>query len=592
VPAEIRACLRPPGTTTSGSSYDGDVEDGIRTLATADPDADPFHEDYRALTWMHGEGNPDAMGKARTLLSLAKGGRPGAITAWHEYLLNGQDDANAIHTMQRALADPPAGADPEGGIYEGAAEREVRRATLAAEVVNFPTVQDAPQAPDDARYLPDEFWDAHECFTGLKARALASGLSPDALLGVIMARLAAVSWGVTFDAEMGPSPLNLAVGIYGKSGQGKSRVISARRHVVLALSPDRDNLNPSSGEGMADTYFDTISVMAPKLNKDGDVEMAPANIKVQLYHDAMFAVPEVEALNELRGRGGSILWPVIRQAWSGEGMGQAGTRSGGNRRIVPEGSYSWGLVVGVQPAKSADLVSDTGTGTAQRFLWFSGRNRFAGHDARPEVADITRLSPFTWKQAANPEQAMLNGDTDTSDPAKYGAYLPNGGQDIPVSAEVRAEMSRIYRETQAADEFGTDDDGDSHRVLRRLKVAALLSIIARYFQIEAWAWHWAGVVLDASDAGRDALVEHGQRIERQRAIDQGRIDAYRHGGRLNAGNDQVVAHAAIVRAMHAKLARNPSATKRDLHQAAAGKHRKAHADHCTMETMVAEARAA
>ena len=165
----------------------------------------------------------------------------------------------------------------------------------------------------------------------------------------------------------------------------------------------------------------------------------------------------------------------------------------------------------------------------------------------------------------------------------------NAGQ---LTAEVRAEMGRIYKETQAADEFGADDDGDSHRVLRRLKVAALLSIIAGTFEIEAWAWYWAGVVLDASDAGRDALIEHGQRIERQRAIDQGRLDAYRHGGRLNAGNDQVVAHAAIVRAMQAKLEKNPAATDRDLHRAAAGKHRKAHGDHCMMSVMAAEARAA
>jgi hypothetical protein len=98
-----------------------------------------------------------------------------------------------------------------------------------------------------------------------------------------------------------------------------------------------------------------------------------------------------------------------------------------------------------------------------------------------------RLSPFTWKQATDPEHAMLNDDTDTSDPVKYGAYLANGRQDIRSQRRSAPRWAAFTGETQAADEFGADDDGDSHRVLRRLKVAALLSIIAGTFEIEAWA---------------------------------------------------------------------------------------------------------
>ena len=212
--------------------------------------------------------------------------------------------------------------------------------------------------------LPESFWTARPVFTHIRQAAHSRMLSAFAVLGCVLARVAALTPpSYKLPPTVGaPSTLAVYIAVTGTPGSGKSTAKSEAKQ-LLPCDDERivDDLALGSGEGLIDSFFTTVDEM---------VDGKRVRQKRQTKHGAFFYLDEGQALLELGTRKGATLLPVLRTAWTGQTSGNANA-STETKRHIGEGRYVIGLVVAFQPAMAAGLLADGDGGTPQRFEWCS-----------------------------------------------------------------------------------------------------------------------------------------------------------------------------------------------------------------------------
>lgn len=395
-------------------------------------------------------------------------------------------------------------------------------------------------APEDLPVLPSDFWDATEPLAAIRDGAAAWLCSPDAVLAAVLARVVAFSnHGLHIPPTLGPpTPLCLIAAMAGPSGVGKTKAERLANRLVPATDPECDNMPLGSGEGLIESMFELR-------NETEDGKRVAR--KVQIRHNAFVYADEGKVLGELAGRQGSTLTSTLRSIFSGATIGQTNASRETHRRL-DAGTYTFGVLIGIQPRVAIDLFSDTevAAGTTQRFLWACAQHPRIGED---EGADPQ------WRWEPLPK---LFGLADS-----YPIGTPED-----VFAEVRA---RIIARARGEAEAG---DLDSHRDLLRLKVMGALALLHGRQDADLDDWKRAGVILDTSDAVR-AWVQSG--ISGARAAER-----LRHTARAAAQEEHLEAERvrrameAAVRSVVARCHRDPGVvvTRRELTQCIAGRNRR------------------
>ncbi|MFC8798006.1 hypothetical protein ACFT2C_09780 [Promicromonospora sp. NPDC057138] len=339
------------------------------------------------------------------------------------------------------------------------------------------------------------FWEARPELAAVRQYARAAMASPWAVLGCTLARVALSVPPVVVLPPLGNdssavASLNLFVGLVAPSGVGKG-VATRAAEGVLNVPPGGGRLiveRPlGSGEGMAHVFTDT----------DDDGEDTPA------VHSVWFDVPEVDTLTALVGRKASTLASEVRKMFTGEGLGFQNADAT-RRKIVPAHSYRAALVAGVQPRKAGPLLDDAAGGTPQRFLWMPATDPGAPDELPPTPEPLTWTSPVL---ATEHRRILLNVAA-------------------PIKALLQDERRKRLREEL------TDDNGQQSLV--RLKVAALLALLARRLDVTEGDWQLADYVMDVSDRTRtrmrdalraDAVQAVRERAEARAAFDEHQDDA-------------------------------------------------------------------
>lgn len=297
-----------------------------------------------------------------------------------------------------------------------------------------------------------------------------------ALVGAVLSRIAAmVPPSVGVDAGLGPASLNLVVCLLGPSGAGKDQAITAARDMYP--DPRLHVVTPSSGEAIPEAYFGMVEEDTGRVDRQGHA--VTERVKAQVRQNVWFVATEAEGLLATAERRGSTLMTHLRQAWTGSFLGTAAADSTRTRMLAP-GSYSAGVVLGVQPEIAGPLLADL-RGTAQRLLWLPSVDADIPDDPAAWLPDLPALR---WP----------SGGTIVADP--------------PIRAEVRRE--RLLRAR------GTWDGPaeDAHRTLGRLKVAGLLAVLSGQDRVDDRLWGAAGDWVDTScetrrtawEASRDAAA--------------------------------------------------------------------------------------
>lgn len=310
------------------------------------------------------------------------------------------------------------------------------------------------------------FWEARPELATVRQYARAAMAAPWAVLGCVLARVSLSVPPVVVLPPLGNdssavASLNVFVGLVAPSGVGKG-VATRAAEGCLSVPPGGGRLiveRPlGSGEGMAHVFTDT----------DESGEDVPA------VHSVWFDVPEVDTLTALVGRKASTLASEVRKMFTGEGLGFQNADAT-RRKIVPAHSYRAALVAGVQPRKAGPLLDDAAGGTPQRFLWMPATDPGAP-DALPAAPP-----PLDW---SSPIPCTQHGRT----------LLRVAG---PIKAQLQAERRARLREEL------TDDNGQQSLV--RLKVAALLALLAGRLDVTEGDWQLADYVMSVSDHTRERM---------------------------------------------------------------------------------------
>jgi hypothetical protein len=238
----------------------------------------------------------------------------------------------------------------------------------------------------------------------------------------------------------------------------------------------------------------TVDEATGELHKVGPYKGDPVMRKVrkQVRHNAFFYIDEGQTLQQLQSRTGATLAETLRRAAVGETLGQTNA-SEERTRYIPAGSYSMGLLIGLQPSVATVLLSDTETGTPQRFWW--------AWSIDPTVPDEAP----DWPGELNIPVVLekLHEPVDITFPKR-------------IRDELRRErVARVRGELEVA-------ELDGHAGLMKVKMAALLALLDGRRAVTEDDWSLAEEMWACSCSVRDSLVLRAQReaeAERQRQED-------------------------------------------------------------------------
>jgi Bifunctional DNA primase/polymerase, N-terminal len=363
----------------------------------------------------------------------------------------------------------------ESTVLRDRAQQHQREASLSGNGNQPPpgvdpdTGEITAEPPAIATRLPDEFWASRPRLAHIRRAAHARQRSADAVLHVVLARIAAVTPHTTLlPAIVGsPKPLCYFTAPIATPGIGKSDANSIGCELVPAPGYVADQLPLGTGEGLAEVLFDLVEEL-----DDNDKKRT---VKRQVRHNAYVFVDEGQILGEIGGRNGATLLPTLRSIWTGGVLGQSNA-SRERHRIVPALSYTYGVVAGFQAARVGPLLDDVDAGTPQRFGWVYATDPTVP-DRRPD-----------WP-----------GPLDWTPPPKF-----SGGRHLEVAPEIAdeiaaADLARVRGEAAV-------DLLDAHGGLYRLKIAGILAVLDGRLDINNDDWALAGIIKTASDAVRTNVV--------------------------------------------------------------------------------------
>lgn len=304
-------------------------------------------------------------------------------------------------------------------------------------------------------------------------------VAPDAVLGSVLTRIAAISpHSIELPPIVGsPMGLTLFVAIVGPPEAGKSASTGVATELVVAPGHVVDGLPIGSGEGLVEVLFEVL--------EEPDETGKMRKVKRQTRHAALFRVDEGSVVADMGGRNGATLLATLRTAWTHGTLG-ATNATVETRRILDGRSYVYGLVIGLQPAMGGALLADVAAGTPQRFVWCSATDP----GAPDEVCDWP--GELGWQA---PAPAILERLT-----VSCGGWRRHRlAVDQSIVAEVRAERLGVIRGEAERSAL------DAHSTLGRLKISAVLALLDGRCDVNVEDWYLAQIVSDTSRRVRESV---------------------------------------------------------------------------------------
>jgi hypothetical protein len=365
-----------------------------------------------------------------------------------------------------------------------------------------------PHDPPEEEQPPvehDQFWNTRPTLAAIRDTARERRVAPWAVLACVLATVSTrVGPHVVLPATVGSvASLNTFWALVGASGSGKDAALAVAQE-LLWLDDTVPTHEVGTGQGIDSAYTQPVKKGSP----------------VQFCDTALFTITEIDTLAAHAAMGGSSIMSTLRKVYTGAALGSR-YADRERRRPVKAHRYRAAVIAGVQPARSGVLLSDADAGTPQRWLFMPTND--PGEHHRPASSDQF-TSPYAdriWQ----PYQ-YIAPDGDLSE------------DDLPVTVKRRIEMKicRAARDAIIANRDArlqaplTAPDGDltGHKLLTRLKVAALLALFdnART-EVNEQDWELAGTVTAVSDAAREVCTKALRRAVTKANIARANIEADR-----------------------------------------------------------------
>lgn len=372
---------------------------------------------------------------------------------------------------------------------------------------------EANAEPEDR--LPSTFWNTTPTLAQIQQMARSRRCSPDAVLHALLARVAAMA-DPTVRAASGihpPATLCWYCGLFGPPGTGKGNAEGTAEELAPFPMTDLAHIDISTGQGVIASYLE--------LRDDPEDDKGKKKVLVQSTSRGYALATEGSVLDAMAQMSvGATLNGVLCKAWMSERQGTSNADVE-RRRVLPKGSYTLSMSLGVQEEPAAKLLEMGSIGLPQRLAW---------------------------------AHARLSRDTPRERPEETGpvTVTTSNGQDTPVTTWVstlRNVTIRVpARATQELDDlaleiaFGRGEEAplDTHEPLWRLKCAALLALLHGRTSVTGEDWDLAAVMWRTSTKVRDGVQEAAQR----------RLRAQRNARVAEAVQTAVESQSAVYEAMH------------------------------------------
>lgn len=299
-------------------------------------------------------------------------------------------------------------------------------------------------------------------------------------LAVIAGMQRAVASNIPLNVEIpgvvsGPSPLNVIHLMLGVSGAGKSgsagSIVDVQRYSA-GFSPalfggaaedadfvvDAQPKIPGSGQAIATFYADTV--------QDKDADGKAFWVTEQHTHSVTVAFDESDGLLSQLTNDKSTLSAELRTAWSGTGPIGSNVKTKANNISIPGWTYRLVVVIASQVVNAGPLFDNATGGLVQRM----------------HIVGTADPSPWDFERTQREHSAGI-----------YRITLPDvQALDIPVSIRREIWDARIAGALRP-DESETADfvSVDGHRMLVRLREAAILALAHGYTGITPEIWEWS-----------------------------------------------------------------------------------------------------
>ncbi len=347
--------------------------------------------------------------------------------------------------------------------------------------------------------LPRETWDRSAVLNHIYRAAMATLTCPDAVLYSVLAIIASyVHHGSRVQTGVRPSTLSFYFTAIGTSGGGKSEALSVARDLLERWCEDRFAIHGGdgyfdgpvgSGEGLVEAFMGEVRVpvMDPDTGEqkvDGNGNPETKKGRGQARHNALFHSDEGRQVLAIDSRKGATVLAILCEMWSGSVAGQTNADKDRTRRLG-RGTYVLGLLLGFQPATIDALFDDAAGGAPQRFAF--------APVAYPPHADAETF--VEWPGCLVPD-------------------IPVTPLTVELKAEHRAEV-RAHRRLKAAGKVDEANPLDGHRMLLRVRTAALLALLHGVTAVDDDLWEMAGLMVERSCILRDHLAGQAQRRAQQ-----------------------------------------------------------------------------
>lgn len=317
--------------------------------------------------------------------------------------------------------------------------------------------------------IPERVWISRPIFGQIRDYARYLQGSPDSLLWQCIIRSATVMPTSCVISTIGDSvkPLNFMMITVAPSGVGKGETAAAARRIIPDPEVDwiRMDVPIGSGEGIAELY----------MGEDSDKK------RVQIVNSAHFDIPEGEKLLRLMKRDSAVLGETLRQAFSGEVIGEQNASADRTRRVK---KYRFCMTVSSTMSTVGNLLKFGELGLPSRFIWTTGNDNTA-----PDVPEFAPLPSIRFRQAAT----------------------------VLFDARIKQEIQR--GRTRALRNNGYDHELDSQTPIIRCRVAAVLALWDDRDEVTLEDWSIAGELLATSARFRDWAIDAA---ERRQIADEGK----------------------------------------------------------------------
>jgi hypothetical protein len=403
-------------------------------------------------------------------------------------------------------------------------------------------------APRRLPMIPDPVWDAYGWTRSIRAQARAADVCPDAVLGAMLASYAArvpPSVRVVTGTKM-PLGANLVVSLVGPSGSDKSTAFALAQRMMAAEQPSSVPViaNPGSGEAFA------ANLTRPDPDWQGPARQCPKVLREDPR--VLFYVSEGALLGSVAGRLGSTWLPHLRALAVDESLSTSNATAEINRQ-VPAQRYRAAVVVGFQVTTATAVLHDTGTGTAQRFLWFTS---LSSENLAPGQGVDAPYVPM-----AVPHITRLGQGVDDAGETEH--YLT-------VTQTITDRIIAEQRHQRLTRDIAATDDHDAHRHMLVAKLAALAVLADGCAMIDEADWLWAEALYAASAATRDELLDIAEESASIERVTTGRRMAEGDRARKGYDSDEVRVAQTILNRV-AKL--GGAITKREINRAVKNRDR-------------------